>query len=174
MSKERNWELRFGVVERPKGLDELLGAVRSILTEQDRVHMIAIEQDRPIRYAQWIEGKGGDVVDEASKNCETMQEVPPDRFGLEMLQYLFLAAARRRLFITHIAIGPNSSFWEWVGLDPIADVEMEVYFNAQICIGKELPPETVLFFTNAFPAGTLFESRFCYKCAAIAPDKKNG
>lgn len=166
--------------EMPEDIDGILDAVRKIIL-LGNVQSVTIKHGEPITYQRVVrpgeEIKPGESTQsfveltplEVVRNVqmeefdweEAVQAMPPAQ-----ILWMFLFMAVRKWVVTHILIGADTKFWEWLGLrtGPMGNMyAIEQYLGARIERDPQLPSDVFVLCGARTKHATMAEIGFALK-----------
>lgn len=157
------WVLEEYEIPMPKGLQEILEAIKSVL-QQGKVQSVALELGKPIRFTRMVkeeeaagrrrqeseaEAKLGDIA----RNVLLEEYAGSGKTPTEVFFESLLHLEARRLHLTHIGVGPQTRMFDWLGIDKVAYGAIENLGGAQLVRDKGIPDDRMMFFGSPYRQG---------------------
>lgn len=167
------WILEEFEMPMPKGLSSIVETLKDIL-KQGKVHSIHLKLGQPIIYTRFIreseaeekrtvERLGDANLADVARNV-SMTEYASAGASCGDFFSMLLALSARRLHLTHIGIGTESRFFEWLLIDPIAYAGLTHLAGAELIQEEDLPNESVVFFAGPQRSGRIDQITYALKC----------
>jgi hypothetical protein len=171
------WVMIDESVPLPKSKKEILAAISDVLAKS-KVQWVHVELGKPINYGRFVlekEAKQVQYKDELEqisvgaiiRNLPMEETEAVDSFGVHANHYvlinMFLAISLRGLHVTHIGLGRETHFLEWMGWDPIQTGGITHYCGAKLVRDSEIPNEVIVLICGPRPADRLDQAVYCLK-----------
>jgi len=171
------WVLEEYTTPMPKGRKAILEEVGKIFL-LGKVQSIRLEVGKPIAYTMFIkedeatqrrfeEQAGGMTVGEVARNIEMIEyegDLGEARLHSVALIRMFLSISARGLFLTHIGVGMESRFFDWIDMDKLMFGGIESFAGARLIYDKNLPDDALILFGGPHPGGRTDQITFAVKC----------
>lgn len=146
----------------PPSVDNIVAAVRRILTSVPDIQELRMHVGAPIRYEYFSdEPYAGMTVGEAARNVD-LEEIHEETPRATILQ-VFLLAALHGLYVTQIGVGSRPLLWSWLGEDERIHGRAELFMNTPLLRDPDIPNEIMIFFAGPLSDGRLEHARTAYK-----------
>jgi hypothetical protein len=173
------WAVVEESVQLPKGKKALMDTISEILSKT-KVQWVHVELGKPINFARFVPESEASQVrfeEEASQHSIgaiirnlTMEEVDAvkesggyiNRF---VLTEMFLAVSLRSLHVTHIGMGSETRFFEWMQWDSIKMGGITHYCGARLSKDSEIPNDVLILVCGPRPGDRLDQAVYCLKCS---------
>lgn len=175
------WVLQSYQVPRPKGLKGIMDAVESIL-KQKAVQSLTVEMGKPIEFtrlvradeaeeARAVASVGSMSLGDVARNVPLQEVLPKEGRGPhETFFEMVLAISNRGLHVTHIGLGGETRFFEWLGVDPLAYGGITFFAGAEVVRDTGLPADNMILFAGPKVGGRADEITFALKCHLTIQD----
>ncbi len=163
--------------ELPEDIDGILDAIRKIILLGE-VQSVTLKTDEPITYQRLIR-HGEEIRPEESTQSyaeltayEIIRNIQMEEWELDPkntnfphsnLIRMFMYMAEQGWAVTHVLMGENTKFWEWLGLPSKIDQSIKQFLGARIEKSKELPPEVYILCGSKTRNATIAEIGFALK-----------
>jgi hypothetical protein len=163
--------------ELPEDIDGILDAIRKIIL-MGEVQSLTLKSNEPITYRRLIR-HGEEIRPEESTQSyaeltayEIVRSIQmeewdsyPEGVGsphINLIQ-MFVDMATHGWAVTHLLVGENTEFWEWLGLPRKVDRDIKQFLGARIEKSNELPPEVYILCGSKTRNATIAEIGFALK-----------
>lgn len=177
------WVLQTFEMPMPPGMEKILEAIKTCLS-QKQVQSVKLEMGRPISYTRLIpesEAKVQQQIEEetemnlgaVARNVQMGESSDMPARGEEpnLVIKLFMMFELRRLFVTHIAFGPESVFFRWLQVDPMIYGAIEYFLGAKVVREKDIPDDAMILFGGTRPGGPTSEITYAMKCHLLVVEE---
>ena len=176
------WVLEQYEVPLPKGRGQILAALEAVL-RQSKVQSIKVELGKPIAFTRFVreadaqahrqrEDEGGMTLGETARNVMMEEYLPKNGDGSkETFIAMLLAIAARRLHLTHIGVGVETKFFDWLHLDRIIFGGIENIAGVELRRDREIPDDNMIFFAGPQKGGRLDQSTYALKCHLLVVEE---
>lgn len=163
--------------ELPEDIDGILEAIRKIIMLGE-VQTLTLKTNEPITYQRFVR-HGEEVKPEESTQSyveltayEILRNVQMEEWDSEAdesvtphatLVWMFADMAIRGWVVTHLVVGENTRFWEWLNMPPRADQALKQFLGARLERTKELPSEVFILCGAKSKQATITEIGFALK-----------
>ena len=169
------WVLEEYEAPMPPGLQSILEAVKGIL-QQGRVQSILLRLGHPITFTRMVkeaeaaqrravEEQGGMSLGEVARNVK-MEEFAgsgsPEN-PAELLFEMALGIEVRHLHLTHIGVGAETRFFEWMGIDRVAYGGIENLMGARLVRDPDIPDDVMILFGGPRRMGRIDQITYAFK-----------
>jgi len=175
------WVLEEYEIPMPKGLSEILEAVKHVL-KQGRVQTVSLKINSPIRFTRFVEEKEASQKRKSEEEGlmelgEVVRNIPMEEFSSprksttasEALLDMMLMLEARRLHLTHIGVGPETRLFEWLGIDKVAYGGMENLGGAALVVDKSVPEDVILLLGGPYRHGRIDQATLAVKNHMFVP-----
>lgn len=175
------WVMERCEIPLPKNRRAILEQLDSVL-KQPKVQSIKIELGKPIVFSRFIresearqeEQLSGQMgLGELARNIH-MEEYEPVGDGLASMFSMMMAVAIRRLHLTHIGLGVDSLFFDWLELDLLMFGGINFIGGAALVRDSEIPNDVMIFFAGHQRAGRVDEATYALKCHMLVRGGTDG
>ena len=168
------WVLEEFKAPLPKGLNNVIDAIRQIL-KLGKIRSLLVEIGKPITYTRFIreteksakqeDFQGGVSPGDIARNI-MMEEYSGNKTSnpLEIFFDILLGLSVRHLYLTHIGIGTESRFFQWMKLDTIVYGGIEHLAGGKLVRDEEIPNDIIIFYGNPKQGGRLDQATYALKC----------
>jgi hypothetical protein len=160
----------------PSGMSAILSAIKDALS-LGRVQSLLLELGKPIvgtRYVPEVEAEEEHRVESegAMSLGEVSRNVPMEEYNgsksesspEEILVDVMMGLSVRRLVVTHIGLGPETRFFQWLGVDPLVYGGIGRFMGAEVGRDKSVPDDVLLLYASHRVGGRLEDVSLILKC----------
>lgn len=157
------WVIEEFEVPMPGNLQDILEAIKGVL-KQGKIQSVMLELGKPIRFTRFVkqeesrgrrrqEQEGGMSLGDVARNVQLEEYVGQGTTPPEIFFDMLLQLEARRLHLTHIGVGPDTRFFDWMGIDKVAYGAIENLGGAELVKDKGIPDERLIFFGSPYRQG---------------------
>lgn len=175
------WVVEEYEIPLPPGLQAILETIKSIL-QQGRVQSILLRLGRPIVFTKMVketeatqkrqvEEQGGMSLGEVARNVKMEEFVSrgSPKNPAELMLEMALGLEVRRLHLTHIGVGVETRFFEWIGADPVAYGGIENLGGARLVRDSDIPDDVVIIFGSPYRQARVDQITYALKSHMSEP-----
>lgn len=176
------WVLEQYEIPLPKGRRAILEQLEAVL-KQPKVQSIKVELGRPIVFHRFVREAEATQqqqretlmsLGELARNVHMEEYAPTDGdSSKDTFISMLLAVAARRLHLTHIGIGAETLFFDWLHLDRIMFGGIANIGGVELVRDNDIPNDVMIFFAGHRRGGRVDQAMFALKCHLLVQGGPN-